>query len=488
MWKSLKANFRLEAIPVFVIIFSTLIFVFYDIIFVCNYFNLNSLCSISIERVILLLLSFLIIICLLFKKKIKVCSKSQSLLIISLLLFLFSAPLALFNRGIYKLHFLYNVISIFSFFLLIILFYKSKFANYIKKKSLDTPNTFLRKIANNNEYFIVAIIIIILTPIFLTFLINDLLKEQVHSSFLGVSYTLVGVFVTSLIYFKLKGKTTTLKEYMDELISILESSKEGDKIYIIGPTLFIGHEYSKRLHKSLKNILFEKIEQKVEFVVANLSIQREELTKISDNDKSTFLKNIKYGFKKVSNLENSEHDEYENAKNFLFIKNLLQKETEKEKKGLFDFHWKYLDFINDKAKDEERVAIHYYDLISFYQKLCSKINAQYNGSEIRELHWNYYNKPYLNQSFVDSQSILNKQQKRATKPNGPFKSNFFAVANITQGQYFFGQYKIYDDRDQEFHGTVFENRYIGSQMDTLLDEFIKGYPKNLQYDIPKQNE
>ena len=507
-------NKILEKILSFSILIVILILIINNIIkFNClDSLNKTSLCTINYEQVALIILSLLIIVCL-FCKTIytKYTKKFPVTFSISLLLALFSFFLAIKydyiigdiqNEGIHTLNFIYNVIGILSVSLSTVLLFKSNFANYIRNKSQTETNRFIRKVAGNNEYFIVVIIILILTPIFLTFLVNDLFVQKFHGSFLGISYTVVGIFITSLIYFKLKDKTTTLKEYLNTVIDILEFSSKGDTVYIIGPTLFVGHEYYRRLHNRYKHLLFEKI-QSVNFVIANLYFNTMIIEKIATKDIKGFLSIVREGRKLESNKIPKEQEKIMNDRRIAieeFKKVISPKEYDA---ALFHFHDIYFP-LQIEGHDQYTLEInteHHLELIFFYKDLLDHISKKKDvdtktetektpkaekvqesnpvepNTDLKFLNWFYFNKPLFTNTYIKlpKNKIGKKELERARLFNNRSPSNFFAVANISRGHYYIGQYKILNERNHEFHGTSFVNKNISAQMEKLLKEFIEEY-------------
>lgn len=455
--------------------------------------SLEKVCLINWGLLFVLLFIFTLFTLLFFKKeKLKYLFKApdyQSItnryfwrLVITSLLLIISLILALVvDLKISTYHKLYTWICLISLFLLSIYSYKSNLASYLKRRLENIPHNFVRTIATEQEYFNVAIILAIVTIISLTLLMNNLSNEDLGSTILDISYTMIGVFFSVLIYFKIEDKTKSLSDYMNKFIRILEDSKMGDKIYIIGPTLFVGQEFHRSLHEKYKKCLFDRIGE-MQFIIANLNFAQNQLydsSKSNDSEKR-FSKNQKEidkcvidikecgkstsinktgDYKKISNKFNTALKKFEK---------LLDSYSNKEEKGLFTFHEIYVPFRNsdiDQASLEFNIS-HHCKLINFYNELMKRIHTAdcTIESKFNHLDWKYYDNPDIT------------SEKKSSKGY----SNFFAVANIDQGDYYIGQFIVTNNKVHEFHGTSFKNVNISIQMDSMLDGFIKQHLYNKQ--------
>ena len=419
-------------------------------------------------------------------------------LLVTFLILIHSIFLALaINSEISEFDIHYTFVSLITLPLLFYYVYKSQLASILKKYLDNTPYNIIRAIATEKEYFNLAIILAVVTLVILTLLMNDLKNQKLGSAILDISYTIIGGFFSVLIYFKIEDKTISLRDYMNKFIKILDNSKEKDLIYIIAPTLFVGQEYHNRLHEKFKRTLFERI-GKVRFVIANLSFEESELVKnqndISVNGKSlrvddemlnSWINNIKKCSNITSDTENVDElieNKKDGLKNFISLLDCYSG----LRLGLFSFHTTFVP-INEGLTQRALVINieHHLKLISFYKELTIKAAKfkmfQDRTTIFKNLNWLYYKRPEYTKSEIDNlknQELFDKSDwESALKETKLTKSaNFFAIANITQGDYYIGQFRVFDNKIHEFHGTSFENKNISKQMETMLNGFIDEYP------------
>ena len=169
-WTEKIKKIKSEKIVAIFIFICILTFVFYDVFFTdcLSLLVQGSLCPLNWSRVVLIIL-FIILSAIFFLNDVKDTSKCLKKykvkdfsiylweIIISFLLMAVSLYLALVsengtinvNKGpfrvFYEFHGVYNAISFFSLILLLILVYKSGFANWIKNISQTVSNNFIRK-------------------------------------------------------------------------------------------------------------------------------------------------------------------------------------------------------------------------------------------------------------------------------------------------------------------------------------------------------
>lgn len=443
--------------------------------------NLIHLTIFNISSFIIITLIFLVILLILF---IKLSSITHFLGIVNCLIFGFLVSF-IFKTDDYW----YNWLSLFSFILVSIYVYKSNCARFLKNFLQNSPDNFVRTIATEQEYFLLAIAIATLSLIVLSILMNDLPNTDFGSTVIDIVFTMIGGFFSVLIYFKIDDKTKSLGDYMNKLIRILEDSRKDDEIYIISPTLFVGQEYHQNLHNKFKKYLFERIGI-VTFRIANLYFDKkalyeenieiesgEDKIKVNQTVVNQWFTDIK-GCRTITTFKNPQKckeiiNKLECALNN--FQKLLDKYSN-NKKGLFSFHEIYVPF-NDIDLDQTTLEMnicHHCKLIAFYKELLKKfgpdddaINIMIhpksgesnNKSTIKFLKWDYYDDPNLKIEYKSSKGY----------------SNFFAVANITQGDYYIGQFIVNSNKVHEFHGTSFKNINISTQMKQMLDEFIRTY-------------
>lgn len=370
-----------------------------------------------------------------------------------------------------------NFFGIFTIFLVSIYIYKSDFARRLKSKLQNSPDNFIRRIATEQEYFILAIAIAIIALIGLSVSMNHFPFTKLGSSILDISFTLIAGFFSVLIYFKIEDKTKSLSDYMNKFIKIVGDARDGDTIYIIGPTLFVGQEFHQNLHKKYKQCLFGKI-GRVRFVIANLNFNETKMSQDigdgSKNQKQIAMDNWVLSIEscreqspiiKPRKFFKEQYEQIEEA--IGGFGNLIEGYSNRNP-GLFYFHEIYVPFRADNIDQEslERNIKHHCNLIKFYIELIERINTdnnyEANNLIIKHLNWDYYYHP---KTSIGNETAINH-------------SNFFAVANITQGDYYIGQFIVNSNKVHEFHGSSFRNENISEQMQQMLDGFITKYEYN----------
>lgn len=400
------------------------------------------------------------------------------------------------NSKISDLDIYYTFFCLITLLLLFHYIYKSKFGSVLKNYIDTTPYNFIRAFATEKEYFNMAVIFAVVSLVILTLLMKDFKYEQFGTAFLDISYTIIGGFFSILIYYKIEDKTISLGDYMNKFINILENADEGNKIYIVSPTLFVGQEFYGRLHEKYKQTLLNKI-GKVNLKIANLSFNINEFSKdncnitidgstvtVNDNLINTWMENINK-FSNVSNNSSENEALLQNKDVSVKYFECLFKHYSGENLGLYSFHSAFVPIKRNGLTpiDLQNNIEHHLKLTSFYKELLIKASIEKNMSTNFEfLNWLYFQKPEYTQSYITSENNGNniieevKNLLKTTIIEKNQSSNFFAVANISKGEYYIGQFHVSSNKAHEFRGTSFINTNISKQMQEMLDGFIKEYP------------
>lgn len=400
------------------------------------------------------------------------------------------------NSKISDLDIYYTFFCLVTLLLLFHYIYKSKFASVLKNYIDTTPYNFIRAFATEKEYFNMAVIFAVVSLVILTLLMKDFKYEQFGTAFLDISYTIIGGFFSILIYYKIEDKTISLGDYMNKFIKILENADERNEIYIVSPTLFVGQEFYGRLHEKYKQTLLNKI-GKVNLTIANLSFNKEVLSSencdilidgnnvnVNDNMLNTWMEDIK----KFSNVSGTASDIDEliiNKNTSVSNFECLFERYSGENLGLYSFHSAFVPIKRHGLSpiDLQNNIEHHLKLTSFYKELLIKAKTENSSyTRFKFLNWLYFQKPEYTKSYITSSekngdikeevdNLLNKTiiEKKQS-------SNFFAVANISKGEYYIGQFHVSSNKAHEFRGTSFINTNISKQMQEMLDGFINEYP------------
>lgn len=398
------------------------------------------------------------------------------------------------NSKISDLDIYYTFFCLITLLLLFHYIYKSKFGSVLKNYIDTTPYNFIRAFATEKEYFNMAVIFAVVSLVILTLLMKDFKYEQFGTAFLDISYTIIGGFFSILIYYKIEDKTISLGDYMNKFIKILENAEDGNEIYIVSPTLFVGQEFYGRLHEKYKQTLLNKI-GKVKLTIANLSFNMdvlsskecsitidENVVNVNDNVLNTWMENIKK-FSNVSSTSPDNENLFNNKNKSVVNFECLFKHYSGNNLGLYSFHSAFVPIKRDGLSpiDLQNNIEHHLKLTSFYNELLIKaktVNSTYTNFKL--LNWLYCQKPEYTISKIkilkkegnDIKDEINNLLKTTILENS---SNFFAVANISKGEYYIGQFHVSSNKAHEFRGTSFINTNISKQMKEMLDGFIKEY-------------
>ncbi len=250
----------------------------------------------------------------------------------------------------------------------------------------------------------------------------------------------LAIAISSRIYFEVKNKGKNFEEF----ISIIESqfinnSQNGEKLYIILPTFFIGWHNSKYFHKKFINSIKEIARNKEkELHLGMLSFKD-----ICLNSKITEIEELKNKLDKGLNTDM-------NKDFFACLASLNDKSL------LFKFHDKW--YMNKNPNDHKNRLDFTLKLLNHLKELNELAIDLDSNFEIKHLNKDYFFK-------------IEDEKGKITN------SDFFMFANINSKNYFFGDFIINDQEEIKFNSTNFSVNNIENQIKSFFNDFIASRTK-----------
>ena len=255
--------------------------------------------------------------------------------------------------------------------------------------------------------------------------------------------TLFGLFMTSKVYLELKEKKVhSYDEFTSALKDFLLDIREGDKVYIILPTLYIKALHKNEFIDDIERPLFRAINNGAIFKIALLDYDVkcfEELVAVSKDKRC--------------------RDEFDGLYESLFERDASPKIAK------FHNYWYPKDEVDNKED-------YMFGLCGFVTDLHNKILRQRSSFKQRMGMPEYetgaddydvsniygINKDYFELSQGDKYKDQNE--------------DFVMIANVTKGEYYIGGIHIYKQEDVRFDVTRIQTKTIHGIIIKLFTDFV----------------